>query len=132
MPTWPTTNSMPQVFPMGTKEEALGNTIASDMEHGPRKIRPRYTSLVRFLEVDSARFVLTNAQKVDLLTFHDTTTNFGALTFTWGSTGPVPEFNGDTTQKFRFDGRPQVQCIVPGADADRRYSCALRVELVPV
>ncbi|MBG95138.1 MAG: hypothetical protein CL793_07790 [Chloroflexi bacterium] len=131
MPTWP--GSLPTTFPLGTKEEANQNTVASDMDAGVRKMRPRYTALVRFLEPPGERFIFTESQKEALFTFHDTTCGFGSLEFDWVSTGPTPEFDGVTTaQKFRFDGRPTAQVIRPGSASTRLWSVAMRLEVLPV
>jgi hypothetical protein len=130
MPTWPA--SLPEKFPLGTKEEANPNTVLTDMDTGVRKIRPRYTAIIRFLEAPGDRFIFTEAQKIALLVFHDTTCAFGALEFDWVSTGPTPEFDGVTTaQKFRFDGRPTVMVVRPGSTSTRLWGVQLRLEVMP-
>ncbi len=123
---------MPQKLPLGTSEEANANTVLSDMDTGVRKIRPRYTAIVRFLEAPGERFIFTQAQKDDLFTFHDDTLAHGSLEFDWGSTGPTPEFDGVTTaQTFRFDGRPVAAIVIPGDATNRRWSVAMRLEVIP-
>ena len=131
MPVWPTANSMPQVLPIETEESAESNLIRTDMDWGPRKVRRRFTAITRYLDPPADRFVLTDAQKATLIVFYDTTLAHGSLSFTWGSSGPVPEFDGDTITEFRFEERPEVTNIVPGIASNRLYRVAMKLEVLP-
>lgn len=131
MPTWPTTNSMPQVLPIETAEKSDPNIVQTQMDVGPPKFRRRFTSIVRHIQVPSSRFLLTDAQRNDLLSFHDSNCDGGSLAFDWGSTGPMPEFDGNTTQRFRFEGRPESLCIRGGTADERLYQVTLKLEITP-
>ena len=130
MPIWPST--LPQYLPVDTKESADDNTVKTEMDMGPRKIRRRFTALVRFLDPPSAKYIFTGTQVSELMTFHDTTLGAGVLSLTWVSNGPIKVFDADTTTLFRFDGRPELMLIVPGAsEASRRYQVSIRLEILP-
>lgn len=129
MPTWPVT--LPATLPIETAETAQPNVIMSSTDMGAPKLRQRFTSVAKYLEVPTSRFILTNAQKDTLLYFFDTTLNGGAKSFEWVSTGPIPEYDGNTTQLFRFQGRPDVMAIVGGSDSERLYSATLKLEVLP-
>lgn len=132
MPTWPTTNSMPQTFPIETVETTQDNLIRTDYETGPRKMRRRFTAVSKFIDPPASRWMLTGAQIADLETFYDVTCGGGALEFDWGSTGPIPIYDGSTSQKYRFDGRPKWTSIVPHASAaSRLYAVEMRLEVLP-
>lgn len=130
MPSW--TGSLPSYFPIETQESADDNLVKTQMDMGPRKVRRRFTALVRFLDPPPDRYIFTEAQKDSLLTFHDTTCKHGSLSFNWVSDGPLREFDNETTTKFRFDGRPEVKLIVPGpTSASRLYQVSMRLEILP-
>ena len=128
---WP--GSLPEYLPIETQESADDNVVKTEMDMGPRKVRRRFTALVRFLDPPPDRYIFTEAQKDTLLTFHDTTLKHGSLSFNWVSNGPTKEFDGVTTAtSFRFDGRPEVKLIVTGASsATRLYQVSMRLEILP-
>jgi len=128
---WPGT--LPEYMPIETQESADDNVIKTEMDMGPRKVRRRFTALVRFLDPPPDRYIFTEAQKDTLLTFHDTTLKHGSLSFNWVSNGPTKEFDGVTTAtSFRFDGRPEVKLIVTGSSsANRLYRVSMRLEILP-
>lgn len=129
MPSWP--GSLPDTLPIETTETAEPNVIQTSMDMGVPKVRRRFTSVTKYLEVPPSRFILTNAQKDALMTFFDTTLAGGSLSFNWVATGPTPAYDTDTTTSFRIQGRPEVICIVPGSDSQRLYSSTLKLEVLP-
>lgn len=79
MVDWPAT--LPQ-SPLldGYSEKTKDNTLRSQNDIGPPKMRPRSTA---YTEDISLRFILTYSQKADLDTFYKTTLRGGALTYEW-------------------------------------------------
>lgn len=127
---WP--GALPEYLPVNTQESADDNLVKTEMDMGTRKVRRRFTSITRFLDPPASRYILTGTQWTALKAFHDATLGHGSLSFNWVANGPTKEFDADTTTLFRFDGRPEVQLIVPGAtDADRRYQVQMRLEILP-
>ena len=127
---WPGT--LPEYLPIETQESADDNIVKTEMDMGPRKVRRRFTALVRFLDPPPDRYIFTETQKDALLTLHDTTLKHGSLSFNWVLNGPTKEFDNDTTTSFRFDGRPEVKLIVTGASsAARLYTVSMRLEILP-
>lgn len=129
MPTWPGT--LPTTLPLGTLEDAEDNTVSTQMDQGPRKIRKRFTAVTKTITPPPGRFIFTKAQRDTLLTFFDTTLQSGTLSFTWVSTGPTPEYDTDTTTKFRIIQRPQITSVVSGADSQRLYRVSMHLEVLP-
>lgn len=92
-PTWPAT--LPQYVQEGGYQETLQDqTVESQVEAGPAKIRRRFTkSLRRF----SVSMLMTAAQATAFETFWQTTVRGGSLPFDWVH----PRTRAATTFRFR-------------------------------
>lgn len=115
MAAWPGT--LPSPISDGYQEIFANNVIRTEMDVGIAKIRKRSTAApVNFQLV----YNMTAAQVTTLETFYETTTNFGADTFTMANprTG--------TTENFRFVSPPQLS-IPTGV----RYRVSIQFEQVP-
>lgn len=76
---WP--SSLPQyVLQEGYSEKLNNQTIESQVDSGPVKVRRRYTKQIRTFEVS---ILLTQSQFADFETFWQTTLAGGSLTFDW-------------------------------------------------
>jgi len=83
--TWP----LPyEVLQNGFSQNASDNTIRTKMEAGLDKIRKRYTSQIRNLNV---QMQITHAQYITLETFYNTTLQFGVNRFNY----PDPIYQKD-------------------------------------
>lgn len=78
MSSWPA--SLP-AYPLrdSVRETPQPQTIRSTVDAGPPKVRRRFTAGIDLIEME---FALTEAQYATLRTFHDTTVNGGADSFT--------------------------------------------------
>lgn len=116
MATWPT--SLPaRPLVRGLTEGFPNIALRTEMDHGPAKMRRRFTAAVRPF---TASMVLSAAQVTALETFYVTTLEGGtaAFTFTHPRTGAAGSF--------RFTAPPTVQAYSPGF-----YDVALNLELMP-
>ncbi len=73
---WP--GSLPQLPELGWAERKLKNTVRSETDTGPAKVRRRFTNAVRRLTLP---FILTEAQAATLDNFHTATLFDGVLRF---------------------------------------------------
>lgn len=138
-PVWPAT--LPQMMPIDTEEASEENRIATETDWGPKRVRRRYTSIIKHLAPPASKFVLTGTQKNTLHDFYDNTLLSGTKSFEWGTTGPTPDYSTGGTYGpetvttpvlFRLDGRPAVVNVRPGAtDADRLYLVSMSIEILP-
>lgn len=79
MPDWPTT--LPQyLLEDGFFESLQDQTLETQMDTGPAKIRRRSTTANRVIE---AQIAMTEAQVAIFETFYLTTCAAGAIAFTW-------------------------------------------------
>lgn len=91
--TWP--NTLPAyVQEGGYQEKFQDQTIESQMDSGPAKIRRRFTKNLRFLGIS---MLMTSAQVTDFETFWQTTLKGGSLPFDWVH----PRTRVATTFRFR-------------------------------
>ena len=95
MATWPA--SLPQTFPIGTKEKHQEGRVRSSVDYGPAKLRRRFSAVVKTYRIPAERFLLTDAQKTTYETFFNSTLSGGTLDFDW--TNPWP---GAGTITFRI------------------------------
>jgi hypothetical protein len=78
-PTWPAT--LPQFVLEGGYQESLQDqTIETQMEAGPAKIRRRFTKSLRRFQMS---LMLTSAQAATFETFWQTTCKGGSIPFDW-------------------------------------------------
>lgn len=115
MAVWPL--SLPQqVLASDYTEAADANTIRSDVDVGPAKVRRRYTAEVKVLQIG---LVLTAAQVVTLDTFYDAT--LGAVdAFDWVHPRTL------AAASLRFRSRPEYRAI--GASY---FRAAFALEILP-
>lgn len=79
MPVWPTT--LPDyVLENGYQEQFPKNTVETDMESGPIKIRRRFTKVFRKFQV---AMVMTASQASTFEIFYYTTCGSGSVSFDW-------------------------------------------------
>ena len=116
MASWPAT--LPQKpLSEGFTEQALPNTIRSEMDIGPAKLRQRYTATIRNYGM---RLLLTKAQIATLETFYDATLASGTATFDWS------DHRTGSAAVYRFLSRPAYQ----PASAEYWYT-DLALEVLP-
>lgn len=97
MVDWP--NTLPQ-SPLldGYTEKTKDNTLRSQNDIGPPKMRPRSTA---YTDDISVRFIITTTQKGYLDTFYKTTLRGGALTYQWqGPTDSSPKTYSMTAPEY--------------------------------
>ena len=100
---WPT--SLPQNPNDDSFGEELGeNTVRTQMEVGPPKVRRRHTAAVDSMPVS---FDMTDSQLATLKTFFRTTTKDGSLVFDF--THPITA----ATEEWRFLTAPKIRYIGP-------------------
>lgn len=117
--TWPTTNSFPQSPLTGFVETPGENTIRTQNDSGPAKLRRLTTSAPTTFQLP---FILTEAQADDLMTFYETTTFYGVKTF-----DGLPHPRTDSASvEWRFLEPPSLTLI----EYDT-YQVVLRLELLP-
>lgn len=91
--SWP--NTLPAYVQEGGYQERFQDqTIESQMDTGPAKVRRRFTKPIRFL---SFQMLMTQAQVTDFETFWATTVKGGSLPFDWVH----PRTRAATTFRFR-------------------------------
>ncbi len=115
MVTWPAALSAPALN--SYIESPPKNTIRTQMDKGPSKVRRRTTSNVRPI---SFNLKLTPAEVTTLDTFYDTTTASGAIEFDYTH----PRTSAAVTA--RFVSIPQYS-EVEGV----LYNCAIQLEILP-
>lgn len=116
--TWPTT--LPQyVLEAGYQETLEDQTVESQMDTGPAKVRRRFTTSVRRFQVT---IQCTEAQAVDFEDFYTVTLAGGSLPFEW--VHPRTQ----VARTFRFK-KPPPQVSVQGGGNTVRYSFALETVL---
>jgi hypothetical protein len=76
MPAWP--SEFPAALVDGFRETVPDNTLRSDMDQGPAKVRQRFTAAVRRLTVS---YLLSKAQVASLETFYNQILSGGSLRF---------------------------------------------------
>lgn len=92
-PTWPAT--LPQfVLEGGYQESIQDQTIETQMEAGPAKIRRRFTKSLRRFQMS---LLLTSTQAATFETFWQTSCAGGATPFTWVH----PRTRATVTMRFR-------------------------------
>jgi hypothetical protein len=103
MALWPA--SLPQrVLLSDFVESADANTIRSEVDYGPAKVRRRYTAEVKVYQIG---LVLTTAQVATLDTFYDVTLN-AVGTFDWVNQRTL------TAAVYRFRSRPEYRPLGGG------------------
>ena len=102
MATWPST--LPAPSPGAYQEVFPNNTIRSDMEVGPAKVRKRATSAPTKYKMS---FEMDNTDINTLETFYRTTINEGADTF------EMDDPRNGTTETFRMIGPPEISALSP-------------------
>lgn len=91
--TWPV--SLPTYVQEGGYQERFQDqTVESQMDAGPAKIRRRFTKAIRFIGV---QLLMTSSQVGDFETFWQTTCKGGSLPFDWVH----PRTRSATTFRFR-------------------------------
>lgn len=101
-PTWP--NTLPQyVLESGYSEQIQDQTIESQMETGPAKIRRRFTKSLRQYQMS---LYMTAAQAVTFESFWQSTVNGGSLPFDWVH----PRTRAAATFRFR-NPAPQITSV---------------------
>jgi hypothetical protein len=92
-PTWPTT--LPQYVQEGAYSETIQDqTIESQMDSGPAKIRRRFTKSIRKFSIS---LMMTSAQVDTFETFWQSTVKGGSLPFDWVH----PRTRASATLRFR-------------------------------
>lgn len=115
MATWPATLPAPIINSL--KESPPDNTIRSQMDKGPAKVRRRTTANVRPL---SFTLRLTPAQVATLDTFYNTTTFSGADEFDYTH----PRTSAAVTARFV---NPPEYSELEGV----LYNCSISLEIMP-
>lgn len=116
MPTWPGT--LPQKpSSRGYREVPPSNTMRTQMDQGPAKIRRRTTANVRPLD---CTFELTLAEVAILETFYTTTLKSGSLAYDWDHP------RTDVAGTWRFKKEPVYSS--PGGDL---WEARCSLELLP-
>ena len=79
MPTWPVT--LPEyVLEGGYSEQLPRNTVETEMDSGPMKVRRRFTKVYRRFQVS---MILTAEQAVTFEAFYLTSCGSGSIPFDW-------------------------------------------------
>lgn len=118
MASWPAT--VPDYLMKDALSETLpNNTIRSNMEVGPAKVRRRGTSAVRPI---SGKIRLAASQAADLDTFYSATTQCGSIQFDWKHPRTREVVN------MRFVSPP---VIVPYGTEGNRWAASLQLEVLP-
>jgi len=103
MVTWPAT--LPQYLSTsGFQEKAEAQSIRSNMDAGPAKVRRRFTAKV--IEI-KGQIEIDSTQHATLETFYDTTLGGGTLTFDW-----IHPVSGATVS-YRFKEPPTYSSAGP-------------------
>lgn len=102
MGTWPST--LPSPSPGGYQEILPDNTIRTEMEVGPPKVRKRATSAPTQY---SLSFEMDNTDVNTLETFYRTTINEGADPFT------MDDPRNGTSETFRVVTAPEISALSP-------------------
>lgn len=97
MATWPA--SLEQRPLRGLTELRQKGTLRSDMDAGPQKVRKRFTSAVRNIDVP---VVFTSAQRTTFDTFFITTLGEGSTSFDWAQLQTEIDPSETGTLLFRF------------------------------
>lgn len=115
MAVWPP--SLPQqVLASDYTEAADANTIRSEIDVGPAKLRRRYTAEIKVFQIG---LVLTSAQVATLETFYDVT--IGAVdAFDWAHPRTL------AAASLRFRSRPEYRAIGAGY-----FRASFALELLP-
>jgi hypothetical protein len=103
MPAWPGT--LPAAILVdGTQEQAPKNTIRTEMDAGPPKVRQRFTAGIRPIK---GSLKLTKAQVETLDVFYVTTLKSGSLRFDWTHprTGAATEFRFTAPPSYTSQGQ---------------------------
>lgn len=100
MPTWP--GSLPAPSPNGYQEKMPDNTIRTEMDVGPPKIRKRSTATPRLFRLS---FDMDNTDVNTLDTFFTTTVNDGVDSF------DMDDPRNGTTGTFRIIGPPDISAL---------------------
>lgn len=115
MALWPSTLPQ-QVLAADYVESADANTIRSDVDVGPAKLRRRYTAEVKVFQIG---LVLTAAQVATLETFYDAT--LGVVDpFDWTHPRTL------AAASFRFRSRPEYRAL-----GRSLFRAAFALELLP-
>lgn len=102
MAAWPST--LPDFFQVGGySEKGVDNTLRSKMDVGPDKLRRRTITNVRNV---IGNMWLTDSQYDDMVTFYETTQNYGADSFTMDDAHAV-------NKTWRFVGPPSYSTVGP-------------------
>jgi uncharacterized protein Usg len=118
---WPVT--LPALpLASGAIEKAPELTIRTDMDAGPPKIRMRASAGVWPIQFD---MLMSGTQLATFLTFWQTTTYGGALSFEW--THPRTA----TTKNMRFSSPPEWSQIRGGATGAQLWRVAIQLEMLP-
>ena len=117
--TWPTSNSFPQNPLIGFIETPGVNTIRTQNDTGPSKVRRLTTSAPTNFQLP---FLLTEPQANDLMTFYEVTTSSGVAKF---DGLPHPRTNSAEVE-WRFLEAPTLTLI----EYDT-YQVTLKLELLP-
>lgn len=102
MATWPSTLPLPSTG--GYQEVLPDNTVRTEMEVGPAKVRKRATSATTKYKIS---FEMDNTDVNTLETFYRTTINEGADTF------DMNDPRNGTSETWRIMGPPQIQALGP-------------------
>lgn len=115
MTVWPA--QLPCPLLAGYQEGLANNTIRSEMDTGPAKVRRRTAANVRPL---SFGMVLTKALLADLITFYNTTTFGGTLAF------DLTDGRTAATLSCRFTAPPSFR-----PQGNGRYAASVSLEVLP-
>lgn len=101
-PTWPVT--LPQyVLEGGYQEQLQDQTIETQMEAGPAKIRRRFTKSLRRFQIN---LLMNSTQAAAFETFWQTTCRGGSIPFDWKN----PRTQAAATMRFR-NPAPQFSSV---------------------
>ena len=119
MPTWPVADSFPQSPLIGFVERPGVNSIRTQNDSGPSKVRRLTTSAPTTFELP---FLLTEDQADSLMTFYETSTSYGVTSF-----DGLPHPRTDSVDvEWRFVEAPVLTLIQHDT-----YSVTLKLELLP-
>ena len=135
MPSWPTSSSMPQQWPLGVSESTHDGRVRTKMDAGPAKMRRRFTVEVNNFRFPGGNFLLTGAQRADLIAWYDAADDAGTPgglgggvnSFTWANA----RYSGDSLT-LRFVVRPTFTAVIPAAaEDDQLFDVTIQLETVP-
>lgn len=118
--SWPA--GLPQNIRIPTNHQPGEQSIRTQMDAGPNKVRRRYTAVE---EPFTTVMVMNGQDYQDFQNFYNTTLEGGSLRFDWEN--PV----NDNTVEMRFTAPPQGEIISGGSATERTWRVQMELEIMP-